>query len=91
MTTKAFPAPWPCPTDRVIHFAMHTFECDEGAALAVLVDLRNTIRLVGREFGWTMEEAALQVVRLDAATPPLMSRHRFTKAEAIIELLRAGA
>ena len=89
--TNSTSSSWPCPTDRAVAFAMLTFECDEETALTALIDLRMTIARVGREFGWTMEEAALQVIRLEAATPPLVSRHRLTKAEAIIELLRAGA
>lgn len=78
------------PSAKAVAFAMNALDCDEAAAVAELVELRVVISNVRREFGWSLEEAAIQVIRLDPVTPALMSRHKLMKADAIIELLRAG-
>jgi hypothetical protein len=70
---------------------MRALDCDKQTAVDALVELRVVISKVGCQFGWSLEEAAIQVIRLEPITPPLMSRHRFTLADAVIELLRAGA
>jgi hypothetical protein len=80
---------WPSP--RAVSFAMQALECDEATAIAELVELRVVISEVRRALGWTLEQAAIAVIRLEPVTPPLMARHGLTKPEAIIELLRAGA
>jgi hypothetical protein len=79
---------WPSP--RAVKVAMNNFDCDEATAIDRLIELRFVISEVRRAFGWTLEEAAVHVARLEPITPALMSRHGFTLAKAIIELLRAG-
>jgi hypothetical protein len=79
------------PSRRAVKIAMNNFDCDEATAIDRLIELRFVISEVRRECGWSLEEAAIHVARLEPIARALMARHGFTLPEAIIELLRGGA
>jgi len=76
------------PSVRAVSVAMVTFECGEDEAIAALVDMRELISQVRRQFGLSLEDAAIAVTRVEPIAAAVMSRHGFTKEAAIIELIR---
>jgi len=48
------------------------------------------ISRVRREFGLSLEQAAIAVTRVSPLAPRLMARHGLTQDVAIVELIRGG-
>jgi len=78
------------PSARAVSVAMVTFQCGEDEAIAELVEMRVLISKVRREFGLSLEQAAIAVTCASALAQGVMARHGLTRDIAILELIREG-